>query len=257
MAEAPKTDSKKTKIVEVDGTNHTIQWTESAKNVEIILKDVRISFAHLFEVQENKNDKGEVTGHSYGCIGLMDKSTTQGKLNIALCNEAMKRAKSLRWGDRADAPKIPPERRCVRDGEPVDPDTDAKSPLYDGYDGCMFVSANRGVKSKDAKFPGLLLDSRKGADGKFPRLKESDGKLYSGSYADMIVRIYGFDGTAKKVPHRINASLEALKFKRHGEAFGAKQADADNMFDEESEDDLDAGTTTANKKPATADLDDL
>ena len=55
----------------------------------------------------------------------------------------------------------------------------------------------------------------------------------------MIIRVYGYDGSKAENPDRVNASLEAIKFKRHGEAFGAKGVDADAAFDEEDDDDLD------------------
>jgi hypothetical protein len=158
--------------------------------------------------------------------------------------DAMKDAMAARWGD--NAPKIPAERRCFRDGEPKDVDSGEREALYDGYEGMCFLSANKGVANPDVDNPVILIDSRKGPDGKFPRLRKADGKLYSGCYADVIVRIYGFDGGKLNVPNRVNASLEAVKFVKHGDAFGARPVDADRAFDEEdAEDGFDAPAANA------------
>jgi hypothetical protein len=84
---------------------------------------------------------------------------------------------------------------------------------------------------------------------------EAKKHFYSGAYFDVIVRIYGYDGKKAGNPDRINAALEAVKFKRHGEAFGAAPVDADNLFDEEPDDDMDEGQTTTTK--SSGDDDDM
>lgn len=218
------------------------------KNQEIVLKDVRLSFVNLFSPQEFTD---EITGnkrYTYNANLLLPKKLADGSPNpqVKILSDAMKAAIEATWtsGKDGKAKMIPPERRCVRDGEPIDPDTvdsdvpgsGTRVPLYEGYAGHFFVSANRSVKGPDAPNPVQLLDSRKGPNGKFPRLRESDGKLYSGCYVDAIIRIYGYDGKGKN-PDRVNASLEAVKFKRHGEAFGAKPVDADSLFDDEGPED--------------------
>lgn len=243
------------------------------KNVEVKLKGVRISYAHLFKPQERRNDKKELVGYNFSLNALIPKNTPEGKAMIQVIKDAMAEAKKGKWGD--SPPRLPSERLCLRDGEPIDPDTQefdenensvpgtgVRKPLYDGYAGMFYLSANRGVSiedwEKDRKNPLQLLGPRKTAiiNGKpaFPRLKESDGMLYSGCYADVIVRIYGYD--SEDNPARINASLEAVKFVRHGEAFGARQIDADSAFDEEDDEDGDdIGGPTSAAKPAAADDD--
>lgn len=214
------------------------------KNIEILLKGVRLSFAHLFEPQENENDDGS-TSWSYNVASLVPKKLEDGSPNplVKRLNDAVREAIAAQWPGQDK--KIPQDRRCLRDGEPRDPDTGETYPLYEGYEGCVYVSAKRSVKSKDSPNPVQLLGPKKTAkDARgqpcFPRLKESDGLLYSGCYADVIVRVYGYDGSKakgkNKHPDRVNASLEAVKFVRHGEAFGAKPIDADSAFDEEDDD---------------------
>jgi hypothetical protein len=222
------------------------------KNVEVLLKDVRLSFFNGFEPQEFTD---EVTGKkrwTYNTNALVPKKLPNGAPNpvVKQLGDAMKQAIENTWPG-ADK-KIPPERRCVRDGEPIDPDTidpdvagsGQRFPLYEGYEGHVFISANRSVKSADAPNPVQLIGPKKTAkndrgEAIFPRLKVSDGLLYSGCFANVLVRIYGYDGKGKN-PDRVNASLEIVQFKRHGEAFGAKQVNADAYMEEEDSDDGDA-----------------
>lgn len=220
------------------------------KNIEVMLKDVRISFFHGFTPQERKDDDGKVTGYNFSLNALLDKD--KDKALIEAVKEAMKKAKLARWAD--NGPRIPPERLCMRDGEPVDPETEERSPLYDGYKNAMFVSANRGVSISEwedqRKNPVRLIGPKKTAKDKqgkpcFPDIKEADGLLYSGCYANVLIRVYAYDGKGKN-PNRINASLEAVQFVRHGEAFGSAPVDVDNVFDEvEGGDDMLEGGTTS------------
>lgn len=219
MSEAPKTDKKD-------------------KNIEVRLKNVRLSFAWLFEPQERKDDAGNSKGWSYGSSFLIPKDTAEGKAMIDAVKDAMRKARDTRWPPTDGQPKkFKADRMCLRDGDEED---------WEGYAGNMYVSASRPVKNKDDKNPVALIDSRKGADQKFPRLTASSGKLYSGCFVNAIVRIYGFDGTKNGYPNRINASLEGVQFVRHGDAFGAKPIDAESAFDDEgTEGDAFEGGTTA------------
>jgi hypothetical protein len=221
------------------------------ENIELTLKGVRLSFLNVFAPQEFTDENTGTVRYTYNTNILIPKKLPDGGKNpmVAELNAALKKAIDTTWpgGDK----KIPSERRCLRDGEPIDEDTKdpdvpgsgTRYPLYDGYAGHYFISANRPHKTKAGKDnPPQLLGPRKTArreDGTpcFPRLKESDGLLYSGCFADVIIRIYGYDGKKDDNPDRVNANLEAIKFVRHGEAFGAKPVDADKAFDEEEGDD--------------------
>jgi hypothetical protein len=229
----------------------------SEKNRQIILQNVRLSFANLFRPQKFVDAQAGTERWTYNTNLLIPKKLETGEPNpqIAILRDAMREVIVARWGQTP--PNIPPERRCVRDGEPVNPDTDQPTPLYEGFEGHVFVSANRAVDGPESPNPLQLLGPKKtakGPDGKpaFPRLTEADGMLYSGAYVDAIITIYAFDGSKLNVPHRVNASLEAVKFKAHGDAFGAAPVDADNLFDEEPDDNgFDEPSTTSS---ATDDL---
>jgi hypothetical protein len=219
------------------------------KNIEVRLKNVRLSFAWLFAPQPRKDDDGKIKGWSYGGSFLIPKDTAEGKVTIAAVKDALRLARDSRWPPTDGVPKkFKADKMCLRDGDEED---------WDGYAGHMYVSASRPVKQQDSKNPVALIDSRKGADGKFPRLTEASGKLYSGCYVNAILRIYGYDGSKHGYANRLNASLEGVQFLRHGDAFGAKPLDADSAFEDEGPEDgeaFDGGSKTAAAGGADDDL---
>lgn len=181
---------------------------------EVKLKNVRLSFAHLFEPQEGKVDdetglKGE---DKYNCSFLIAKTSPEGKANIAAVKAAAERIKKAKWGD--NIPKLKPEKVCLRDGDLED---------YDGYEGMAYVSAS------NTRQP-VLIDRKKGKDGKWIKLTGSEGLLYSGCYVNGIIRLWAQDNKHGK---RVNASLEAVQFLAHGDAFGARPVDADEAFSDD------------------------
>jgi hypothetical protein len=187
---------------------------------EVKLKNVRLSFAHLFQPQEGKvDDETGVKGEDkYNCSFLINKSSPEGKALIAAIKAAAEKVKKAKWGD--NIPKLKPEKVCLRDGDLEE---------YDGYEGTAYVSASN---SK----PPVLIDRKKDKDGKWIKLTGSEGLLYSGCYVNGIVRLWAQDNKHGK---RINASLEAVQFLTHGDAFGAKPIDADEAFDDDDASDDD------------------
>lgn len=180
----------------------------------IKLKNVRLSFAHLYEPQEGKVDKdtGKKGEPKYNCSLLFSKTTPEGKANRALVSKAAEEVKSAKWGK--NPPKLKPEKVCMRDGDQED---------YDGYEGMLFVSA-----SSPANRPPVLIDRRKDEKGKW--MKAHPGLLYSGCYVNAIINIWAQDNEHGK---RINASIESVQFLRRGDAFGAKPVDADEAFSDD------------------------
>lgn len=218
-------------------------------DVEVHLKDVRASFFHGFDPQERRNDQKQLTGFNYNTALLIDK-TTQGD-QADLVKKGMGIAKKKTWGD--SPPRLAGDKLCLRDGEPVDEESGNRIPLYDGYAGCFFVSANRPVKVEEYEQikagtkprPVKIIGPRRGPDGKFRILNEGDEFApYSGCYVNAVIRIYGYK--SEDNPSRINASFEAVQFKRHGEAFGARGVDVDSAFDDEEvgEDEIGGGSAT-------------
>jgi hypothetical protein len=177
---------------------------------EVRLKDVRLSFAHLFEAQEGMIDEetGKKGEPRFGASFLMDPTTPSGKTNLANLKKAAEEIKVAQWGK--NIPKLKPEKVCVRDGNLEE---------WDGYEGMIYCRAS------NKKKPVLVDRDRSELDAE-------SGKLYSGCYVNAVVRLWAQDN---KFGKRLNASLEAVQFLRHGEAFGYKQVDAQEVFDDVSE----------------------
>ena len=214
------------------------------KNIRLTLKDVRGSFLHLLKPQERKNDDGKLTGYAFNGNFLIDKKIGDATNPVAeQISAAMKKAIEARWPGQNK--KIPATERCFIDGEPKDEDSGEREPLYEGYEGKYVLKANNGVSiedwEEDRKNPVQLLGPRKGADGKFPRLKgqAAEELFYSGAYYDIVVSIWAYDGTQRGHKSRVSCTLEVVKFKRHGDAFGAAQVNAEDYLDEEDDDGLD------------------
>lgn len=237
---------------------------QNGKNVEVKLTDVRLSFVDVFAALQGSDDQNNPTDRFYLSTNiLIPKDTPEGKEQFAAVREALKAALAAEWGE--NPPAIPQERMCLQDGEPIDPNTaDINVPgsgtrraRWEGYEGNFYISTNKPLKSKDKaaaaievrdRNPIQILGPKKTARDAndnpcFPKLQESDGLIYAGCYADVIIQIYPYNGTGrggggKNLPHRLNASIEAIKFSRHGPAFGGKKVDAQSAFDEEDYDDM-------------------
>lgn len=166
---------------------------------EVLLTDVRLSFADLFEPgKPQKNDKGEMVPGKFKANALMEKGTPGTKKNIAKIQKAADEVKKKKWGDKI--PKLKPEKVCLRDGDLED---------WEGYAGCFYLSANN-------KEQPQLITRRKDAKGKWIAAKK--GEIYSGCRVNMLVRLWAQD--SEEYGKRLNASVEVVQFHAHGEAFG-------------------------------------
>lgn len=179
------------------------------------LKDVRIGHPNVFTARGfGKTNSGE---KAFSAQFYIDEAASLGKRNIALCEDAIEAAKEKEFGeDKKKWPKI------KRDNMPVffgsDLDEDECKPEWEG----MFV-----VRARNKKRP-LVLDRDK------TELDESDGRPYGGCFVDAIVRFWA--QTYEGIP-RVNCQLEAVRFRRDGEAFGAAPIDPDEFDDLDDEDD--------------------
>lgn len=213
------------------------------KNIRMTVKDVRGSFLHLLKPQEMTNDDNKLTGYAFNGNFLLPKMVDGKKNPVAEeIAAAIKEVIEARFPGQNK--KIPSTERFFVDGEPKDEDTEERVPLYDGYAGMYVIKANNRVSIEewedDRKNPVQLLGSRKGADGKFPRLKGSAAEelFYSGAFFDIVISIFAYDGSKKGHKSRVSCTLEAVKHKRHGEGFGAAPINAEDYFDEEEDDGL-------------------
>ena len=192
----------------------------------ILLMNVRASYPHVFEPQENTGDDGKVT-KTFAITGLMDKAThAEAK---TLCVKAINAI--LKESNKGQ--KLPADRKFLKDGDPKD-EEDVGKPENAG----QWV-----VTTREQKRP-ILLDNKKDPEtGKARRLNpkslEDIDMIYGGCYVDILIRPWWQDN---KYGKRVNAGITAVQFRRKGEPFGnsrIKDDDIDDTFDAEDADEDD------------------
>lgn len=182
------------------------------------LKNVRLSFAAIYRPKGFGGGRSEDNGEpKYSANFLIDPESREGEVNIRKMEDAIDHVlDTTDWGGKT--PKFKGDKLPLRDGDDRD---------YDGYEGMMYVAASNGKK------PRILdLDKLDVSEG-------DDGAPYSGCYVDAIVRVWGQNN---KFGKRINASLEGIRFRDDGDAFGAAPLDPD-----EFDDDDDRGTSRSSR----------
>jgi hypothetical protein len=185
------------------------------------LRNVRLSFVNCFEPQEGKVDKdtGKKGRDTYNLAALMDKNTPDGQANIAEIERAIAEVKAAKWGPNvAKQPKIKAKDLCLRDGDDEN---------YDGYEGMMYAS----LRNVDQP---VLIDCIKDKDGKWIKLTGNEGKIYSGCYGNVMGHAWAQDSAEHG--KKINGSLDAVQFRKHGEKFGRSAVNVDESFDDDDVD---------------------
>lgn len=193
------------------------------------LKDVRLSHPHIFRPQAYGDGDGEP---AYSANFLIPKDTKLGQRNIDLIEDAIEAAKDKKWGNKP--PKIGRTKRFFKDGDDED------------------------YRDKEENVNHMIATARNYRQPKlFDRDKtevvEADDVLYAGCYVDAIITVWAQDN---KFGQRINASLEAIRFRRDGEPFGAPPVDPDEFEDLDDEDDDDDDDRSSRRRRSRDDDDD-
>lgn len=179
----------------------------------VTLKNVRLSFPHLFAAQ---SFNGEEDKAKFSTNLLIDPATPEGKAADDALKGAINEVIAQKWPDG------PPKNLKVwarRDG--------TEESDREEYQGLIFLNPKTDTRP-------LVVDR----DGKTPLAKE-DGRPYGGCYCNVSIGVYATKGTSNTV----SSSLRWVQFVRDGEAFGPGQASVDEI---EALDDMpataDAGT---------------
>lgn len=173
--------------------------------MQIKLTNVRLAFPDLFNATQINGD-GDAKFRATFLISKEDKK------QIAEIEKAILQTATAKWGAKAEAViksiRGNSMRFNLRDGD--------EKADYDGYEGCMSLSAS----SKTRPYV---------ADRDNSPLAESDGKPYSGCYVNALISFFAYDKQGKG----ISASLSGVQFSKDGDAFGggrpATAADFDDL----------------------------
>lgn len=191
----------------------------------VVLKDVRLSFPHLFEPSASIENGPK----KFRAAFLIDPETASGKANIKKIEAAMDKAAIGVWKSKEKADKIrnklDSDRSGLRDGDDC---TNKEGDVYDGYEGMKVISATNGRKPKVLRRDKSVIDSTESAD------------IYAGCYVNAVVSIWATN-QEKHGGNGIFATLEIVQYLRKGEPFGASELDEDDYLedleDEEEDDD--------------------
>jgi hypothetical protein len=183
--------------------------------VNIKLKNVRLSYAHLFTARAvNEGDKPK-----FSASFILDKekhAKTIKQVQAAINQLAKEAFKG----------KIPSTLKpCLRDGEEYED--------KDGYgEDVMFIAA-----SSDKRPPVVDRD--------MTPITAEDDKVYSGCYVNVTLRLWVQNNQYGK---RVNAALRAVQFVRDGDPLGAEPVKVEEEFDSLEGEDEDEDDAPKSKK---------
>lgn len=194
---------------------------------KVIVKGLRLSFLSVYEPDKQTDKKtGKVT-EKWKANFLIPKDGAdecmakfQGKWMPVLkaLKAASEEAKTDKYGDQKNWPKLRPDKLFLRDGDLEE---------WDGYEGHWYVSAGAPLTEKP-----LVLSNRKDGNGKWVEA-EPGGKNspFSGAYGNGTLEIWAQDNEHGK---RMNAKVKAVQYFADGEPFGGNgPTDAEEDFDDD------------------------
>ncbi|MBO6507328.1 MAG: DUF2815 family protein [Roseibium sp.] len=163
----------------------------------IMLKDVRVSFPHLFTPPTINGEEG-----SCGAVLMLEPKRHSG--DIGAIEDGIAELERAKFKGR----KLPSDKKCLREG------VDKGRPEYDGY---MVVSAN-------CRDTPIVI----GTDGRSVVKDEKESKIYAGCYVNAKIRLWAQDNQYGK---RANAELVAIQFCRDGEPLDGTYVSVDDAID--------------------------
>lgn len=174
---------------------------------QVKLKNVRLSFPTLFKAEGIKGDPNSKP--RFGATFLISKDD---KAQIKLIEDEIKRLEKLKFKGKALSDKD----ISFHDGDSKD---------FDGYEGHMYLSANR---SESQGRPQVV-------DRNLTPLTADDAKIYAGCYVNAVVSFF-----VPKDWKKICCSLEVVQFVKDGEAFGAGRVKVDEVLEvlDDEDDDI-------------------
>lgn len=196
--------------------------------MEIILKDVRLSYPDLWKPGRPPQDKPNEAG-KYGCQGIMAPDSEAFKLAQATFVKVAQEKFGPNW--QAIVGAMEKSKKCIRKGNE---NLDQSGNIRNGYADMMYI-----VAKNKARVP--IVDAKK-QHGQFVTLTEQDGKPYGGCRVNLKVDIYAMKGVGT-VPAGVHCTLKAVQFLADGESFGAGPGTTEGFEDEGDEGETAFGST--------------
>ena len=184
--------------------------------MKVSLKNVRISFPHLFQPQAPRN--GGEGGPKFNAQFIFEK----GSENDSLVKAAVAEVSKEKWGANGGkvVASLEASKKCLRDG---DNNLNSDGDIRGGFAGNNYVVAS-------SKTRPTVIDRDKSP------LVEQDGKPYGGCYVNAIVDVYALDKPG--IGKGVFAELKGVQFANDGDAFGGGTPASADDFDDLGNDDL-------------------
>lgn len=180
--------------------------------MEVVIKNVRLSFPVLWTAQEYQEGDGKPRW-SAGFIvepgSENDKKIRNAMKSVA--TDVMKsKAEDFLKNNQNNSQKV-----CYIEG-------DSRDTVYEGQEGMMVLTSHRAARTKmGANSRPAIIDRDKSP------LLESDGKPYAGCYVNAKVQFY-----AQSAPNPgVRCSFSVVQFVKDGDAFGAGAPNLEDMED--------------------------
>lgn len=192
---------------------------------KLILRNVRLSFPHIYEPQKVKQKDGS-TRESYGAAFLIPEAELDSPIavfnnTVMGLRDAIEAANAetlekVFGSNRNDWPEFPQEKTYFRDGR--------YKKKIDGYAGHWYIAANSRIDS-----PPSVLTNRKDGNGKWiPAVAGGHAAPYAGCYVNAIVAAWAQD--SDEYGQRLNCELKSVQFYKDGQSFSAGAVDPNEDF---------------------------
>lgn len=188
------------------------------------LTNVRLSFPKLWK-KEKSAEEGKP---KYSLNLLIDPNTSSGEANIETIERELAALAKRTWQEKGPKVLKALDRKRVPflDGEEC---TNGEGDLYMGYEGMMVFKAANPKEFKRLDRDKSILTEETAAEL---------NRLYAGCYVDAVVNIYAITDK-QRGGNGIFASIEVVRHRKDGEAFGAAPVDENDYLDDLPDDEGD------------------
>ena len=182
----------------------------------VFLQDVRLSFPHIVEPHSAAANAPK----KYSADFIMP----QDHKGFASFMQQVAMIAQEKWKDNSTAvlQMIQADRKLRCFGGPADKIDKKTFKPYSGYDGNVYISANKDQMPQMIRIDGTPVDA-----GNTMEYQQLARKMYGGCFVNAAVRPWCQEN---KYGCGIRCDLIAIQFARDGEAFGEGAADASSLF---------------------------
>lgn len=195
------------------GPNFIVYQSGEQKLIKI--ENIRFSYPHFGHKHVDEGDDGN-TKESWGGVAMLPKAT-----HVAAKDAFMELVNELQTANKV---KIPPEYRCIKNGDEKGKDE------YEGHWLINFSDKKRRPAVRD-EHGRLMIDPERAHDHEYiaGAIEAIDEKFFGGVWISVLLRPWYFNGraknSAKTYPKRLCSGFTGVKFTKNDKPFGGGRID--------------------------------